>query len=166
MLSKIVHDVAGGSAQSAYDFYETALFHPIGVNSAFIEVDASGQFVGGAYGFMSPRDWLRVGQLYLQKGEWQGEQVVSSEWIDFIIEPSPAADFYGGQIWLNTGQKRWSQLPEDVFHFQGHQGQRVIVIPSYDVVIVRTGVTEDNRYLRNILNPTIARILEVIAEGK
>lgn len=165
LLSKIVHDASGGTTQSAYDFYQSALFHPIGINSAFIEVDASGQFVGGAYGFMSPRDWLRMGQLYLQKGEWQGEQVVSSAWIDFIIEPSPAADFYGGQIWLNPGQKRWPNLPEDVFHFQGHQGQRVIVIPSHDIVVVRTGVTEDNRYLRTILDPTIAQIIDIIEEG-
>jgi hypothetical protein len=46
LLARIVHDLAGGSAQAAYDFYQTQLFHKVGIRSAFIEVDATGQFVG------------------------------------------------------------------------------------------------------------------------
>lgn len=163
LLSKIVHDASGGTMQSAYDFYQSELFHKVGISSAFIEVDTTGQFVGGAYGFMTARDWLRMGQLYLQQGEWNGEQVVSSQWIDYVTRPSPAADYYGGQLWLNTGGNEWPELPFDAYYFAGHQGQRVIVIPSKDLVVARTGVTEDYNYLN--LGPAVSEIITVIERG-
>ena len=164
LLAKIVHDMTGGTAQSAYNFYQNALFHKLGIGSAFIEVDAVGQFVGGAYGFMTPRDWLRMGQLYLQRGQWNGQQVVSSAWIDYVTQPSPVTDIYGGQIWLNSRGNEWPELPHDTYYFAGHQGQRVIVIPSENLVVTRTGVTEDYDYLN--LGPTISAILEVIRQAR
>lgn len=144
MLAKIVQDAVGGTLQDAYDFYQTKLFHKIHITSAFIEFDSSGQFVGGASGFMTPRDWARLGQLYLQRGQWNGEQVVSSEWIDYVTQPSPAENLYGGQIWLNTNGASWQSLPRDTYNFAGFQGQQVIVVPSKNLVVVRTGVSRSN----------------------
>ena len=164
LLAKIVHDLAGGTAQDAYNFYQTQLFHKVGIGSAFIEVDAAGQFVGGAYGFMTARDWLRMGQLYLQRGQWGGQQVVSSRWIDYVTRPSPLTHVYGGQIWLNSKGNEWPELPHDTYYFAGHQGQRVIVIPSENLVVARTGVTEDYSYLN--LGPTISAVLNVIQQAR
>ena len=140
LLARIVQDAAGGSLQEAYDFYQTQLFHKIDIRSAFIEFDASGRFVGGAFGHMTARDWARLGQLYIQSGDWFGEQVVSAEWMEFALTPSPAADFYGAQIWLNTDGGEWPELPEDAYHFSGFQGQQVIIIPSQKLVVVWTGM--------------------------
>ncbi len=165
LLARIVQDQAGGTAQAIYDFYQQELFFPIGITSAFIELDASGQFVGGAYGFMTPRDWLRLGQLYLQKGQWAGRSVLSEQWIDFATSPSPAASHYGAQIWLNTNGNKWADVPHDAFYFAGHQGQRVVIIPSRHLVIVRTGVTEaavsdqQNRVGLDTVIPMIIRAL-------
>lgn len=148
LLAKIVQDTVGGSMQDGYNFYQTELFHKIGITSGLIEFDASGQFVGGAYGFLSPRDWLRFGQLYLQEGKWNGEAVLSSEWIQYATQPSAANPGYGAQIWLNTDADndgygdRWPMLPLDTYHFQGHLGQYVVIIPTLQLVVVRTGVTE------------------------
>jgi len=115
LLARIVQDSVGGSLQDAYNFYQTQFFHKIDIRSAFIEFDSSGYFVGGAYGFMTPRDWARLGQLYIQGGEWFGEQVVSAEWIDYALQPSPAAVDYGAQIWLNSDGYEWPELPEDTY---------------------------------------------------
>ncbi len=143
LLGKIVQQSVGGSMQNAYDFYQTQLFHKVDIRSAFIEFDATGQFVGGAYAFMTPRDWARLGQLYLQEGNWKGEQVISSEWVNYVSKPSPLTDEYGGQIWLNSNGADWPNVPHDAYYFAGHQGQRVVVIPSKKLVVVRTGVTEN-----------------------
>ena len=132
-----------GDQQAVYDFYEKELFHRIGIRSGFVEFDASGGMVGGAYGYMTTRDWAKLGLLYLNDGVWNGERIFSEEWMHFALAPSEAAAHYGAQLWINTGGERWADLPEDIFYFMGHQGQRVIMVPSKDLVIVRTGVTED-----------------------
>lgn len=142
ILSHIVQSAVGGGLQDAYDFYQRELFHKLDIRSAFIEPDAKGTFVGGAYGYMTPRDWTRLGQFYLQRGEWNGQQILSKEWVDYAFTPSPAADFYGAQLWINTGSKEWPALPERIYHFSGHQGQEILMLPDYDLVVVRTGVTE------------------------
>ena len=163
LLGKIVQQTVGGSAQNAYDFYQTELFHKVDIRSAFIEVDTTGQFVGGAYAFMTPRDWARLGQLYLQEGNWRGEQVISSEWVNYVSKPSPLTDEYGGQIWLNSNGIDWPNVPHDAYFFAGHQGQRVVVIPSKKLVVVRTGVTENYDVIG--LDGVVSEIIAALPEA-
>lgn len=160
-LAAAVQETIGGTQQAMYDFYQSKLFQPLGLNQAFIEFDASGNMVGGAYGFMKARDWARLGQLYLQRGNWNGEQIISSGFVDFATQPSASTSIYGGQIWLNTDGNAWPNIPGDAYFFAGHQGQHIVVIPSLDLIVMRTGVTED-RYL--VVNEIVAPLLdEVIA---
>ena len=142
LLASIVQNAVGGSAQDAYDFYQKELFFRLGIRSAFIEFDESGQFVGGAYGHMTARDWLRMGQFYLQRGEWNGEQILSEQWVDYVTTMSATNPEYGAQFWLNTDGEYFEgyDIPEDTYLFAGHQGQVVVIIPSRDLVLVRTGV--------------------------
>lgn len=145
LLSRIVKDNVGGDLQSTYNFYQKELFHPLDIRSAFIEFDPSGTMVGGAYGYMSPRDWARLGLFYLNRGEWNGQQLLSREWVDFAFTPSPAANYYGVQLWMNTEGSEWPELPYGIYHFSGHQGQEILMVPERDLVVVRTGVTEEDR---------------------
>lgn len=148
ILSHIVQQTVGGDTQQAYDFYQTELFHKLDIHSAFIEFDASGTFVGGAYGYMTPRDWARLGLFYLNRGKWREQQVLSQDWVDYAFQPSPVADNYGVQLWMNTHGNEWPELPERTVHFSGHQGQEILMLPEYDLVVVRTGVTEEDRDVR------------------
>ncbi|MEC7545859.1 MAG: serine hydrolase [Pseudomonadota bacterium] len=147
-----------GSQQAVYDFYQQELFYPLGITDGFIEFDAHGQLVGGAYGFLKARDWARIGQLYLQGGEWNGEQVLSKEWVDFALAESEQSPIYSGQLWINAEKKRWKDVP-DVRYLSGHQGQRVVMIPSHDLVIVRTGITEDHRLQRRLIGNLIRDVM-------
>lgn len=159
-LAAAIQETLGGTQQAMYDFYQSSLFQPLGLD-AFIEFDASGNMVGGAYGFMKARDWARLGQLYLQKGNWNGQQIVSSAFVDFATQPAPSTNIYGGQLWLNTEGNTWPDIPDDAYYFAGHQGQHVVVIPSLELVVVRTGITED-RYV--VVDDIMAPLLnEVIA---
>ncbi|PCJ42272.1 MAG: hypothetical protein COA99_08435 [Moraxellaceae bacterium] len=141
LLARLVQEAVGGSLSDAYEFYQTQLFHKIDITSAVIEHDTEGYFVGGASVYMSPRDWARMGQLYLQKGTWNGEEILSETWVDYALTPSSTNDIFGASIWLNTEQKRWASLPADAFAFMGHNEQIVLIIPSVELVVVRSGFT-------------------------
>lgn len=141
LLGDIVTRLSGGSVQSAHDFYQQRLFYPLGITNGLIEFDASGTLVGGAYAHMKTRDYARLGQLVLQNGNWDGQQVVPADWIDFMTTPSDAASHYGGQVWLyNPSTMSEYNIPDDIVTFRGFLGQRVAIIPSRKLVMVRTGV--------------------------
>lgn len=128
-------------ATAYQNFPYKRLFGPVGARSFVIETDASGHFVGSSYGYGSARDWAKLGLLALNKGNWQGNQVVDSTWVSFMTEPVEDSDGqYGGQTWLNQNGK-FSNYSSDAFWMGGFQGQQVSVHPDKNMVIVRLGVT-------------------------
>lgn len=161
-LAAAIQHVVGDTQQQMYDFYQTQFFYQIDITEAFIEFDAKGHFVGGAYGFMPARDWARIGQLYLQNGQWNNKTILSPQWIAFATAPSPQADYYGAQLWLNSHGNRWPNVPHDAYFFAGHQGQRVVVIPSKKLVVVRTGVTESRPQQTQLMATLLEGIINAI----
>ena len=107
------------------------------------------------------RDFARLGQLYIQKGNWGGRQIIDSSYVEQSVSPAQykngKADFYGYQWWLNRGDEnlRWPSLPEGSFAAMGNRQQRVMVVPTHDLVIVRLGWTagsypDDEHYAKII----------------
>ncbi|MEM7573159.1 MAG: serine hydrolase [Bacteroidota bacterium] len=129
--------------QAGINAIYTDLFYPIGAYSFRIEPDQSGRPVGSSYAWATARDWARIGQLMLQEGRWEGQQIVPAAWIAYMREPAPAcADGdYGGQTWLKGPDM--PSLPDNAFLLRGFQDQRVIVIPDQELVIVRLGHNDD-----------------------
>jgi len=139
--------------------------YKIGMHSAGIEPDSSRTFAGSSYALATPRDWARFGLLYLQNGVWQGEQILGHGWVKYTTTPTPKAPLgeYGAHIWLNSGSaddpenRRWPSAPRDAFAALGFQEQKVIVIPSRKLVLVRFGATSDRKswstdeFIKNIL---------------
>lgn len=138
------------------DFPYTALIDKIGMHSMLLETDMEGNFVGSSYAWATTRDWAKFGLLYLNKGNWNGEQLFDSEWIDYIRKPTAKSDGdYGAHFWLNAGGK-YPDVPKDMYSANGYQGQRVFIIPSKDLVVVRTGLAEEpefdiNGFLRDVV---------------
>lgn len=125
------------------EFPQRALFDPLGLTSAVFETDAAGNFAGGSYLYATARDWATVGQLMLQRGHWNGRQLVSAEWIDFMTTPTAlSGDEFGAHVWLRgqDGDQGFN-LPKDTFWLLGHDGQSVAVIPSRELVVTRLGLT-------------------------
>ena len=95
--------------------------------------------------------------MYLYHGNWNGVQVLDPSWVDFTKKPSVgSAGVYGGHFWLNAGGK-FPEVPRDMFSCNGFQGQRVWIIPSKDLVVVRTGLNEYpffdiNKFLSEIIS--------------
>lgn len=123
------------------------LFAPLAMETALMETDASGNFVGSSYMLASARDWAKFGLLYAQDGIWEGERILPEGWVDYTKRPAEAAHLneYGAHFWLNRGvdqQTQTRKMPNvspDVFYASGFGGQRIFIVPSHDLVIVRLG---------------------------
>ncbi len=119
------------------------LFDKIGIRRFVAETDIYGNFILTGYNYGTARDWARLGLLYLQRGMWDGERLLTEEFVDFVKTPAPAWDppVYGGLFWLNPADEsgrgsRIPTLPPDAYNAAGAGDQRTYIIPSRDLVIV------------------------------
>ena len=130
-------------------FPRSAFFEPLGMESALIEPDPSGTFVGSSFGWATARDWAKFGRLYLQDGVWNGERLLPEGWVRYAATPTPAAPRgrYGAHFWLNAGtpenpdDRPMPSLPTDLLMASGFNGQHVVIAPSKNAVIVRLGLS-------------------------
>ncbi|MGB7842546.1 MAG: serine hydrolase [Salinimicrobium sp.] len=151
------------SHQEYLNFWYEELIDKIGMNSMVIETDLAGNYVGSSYSWATPRDWAKFGLLYLHLGNWKGEQIIEESWVDYTTKPTKGSEGqYGAHFWLNSGGK-FPGVPRDMFSANGFQGQYVFVIPSKDLVVVRTGLVEDPEFDVNIF---LKEILEAIEPEK
>ena len=155
IVCQLMRDVIDNDADY-YAFPRKVLFNRIGMRSAVFEVDASGTFIGSSYLYASMRDYVRYGLLYLNRGNWIGEQILPESWIDLTTAISPGSNGrYGAFFWLNR-DKNYPDVPEDLFSCRGHDGQYIFIIPSKELVVVRTGfsqkgVFDPNLFLEGVL---------------
>ena len=124
------------------EFPRKSLLDKIGMRNTFLSTDRFGDFILSSQVYTNARDLARFGLLYLQNGIWNKEQIISEDWIDFVRTPAPSTqhrgNFYGGQWWLVPDDR--IDVPKDAYTTAGNRGQYVIVVPSYDLVIVRRGL--------------------------
>ncbi|MGB3455083.1 MAG: serine hydrolase [Litorimonas sp.] len=147
ILSAVLRRAVEEAGEDYHSWPHRVLFAPLGMDTAVFETDAGGTFIGSSYLYASPRDWARLGQLYLQDGVWNGQRILPEGTVEAARTPDlPGShDFYGQHWWINTAipglGQRLPGMPEDVFYMGGHDVQRVIVLPSKNAVIVRLGMT-------------------------
>lgn len=144
--------------QQAYlDFPREALFNRIGMRSAIMETDAVGTYVASSYTFATTRDWARFGLLYLQNGIWNKDTIFTPDWVQFTQQEAPNSEGeYGAQFWLNKAGHELPDAPKDTYYADGFHGQRVYIIPSKHLVIVRmgeskTGEFDYNKFVSEVL---------------
>ncbi len=138
IVSYLIRKEIGNDADY-YAFPRKELFNPIGMRSAIFETDASGNFVGSSYIYASMRDYVRFGLLYLNKGNWLGNQILPEGWTDYATQPANGSGGkYGSFFWLNQSND-YPGVPKDMFICRGHDGQYIYIIPSLQLVVVRTG---------------------------
>lgn len=147
-------------SDDAYWRYPRQLFDALGMRTAVLETDPSGTFVGSSYGFASARDWARLGLLYAQDGVFAGERVLPAGWVHASATPHPASNGrFGLHVWLNAdpdgdgpAERMWPDLPADLLHMDGHEGQYCVISPSAELVVVRLGCTKSGGFgLRALL---------------
>lgn len=166
MLSAIVQKVTG---EKVIDYLRPRLFQPLGITGIDWETDGEGINTGGWGLRLKTEDMARFGQLFLQKGLWNGKQVLPAEWVEQasaaqIFQPEGAAEEllknsdwyqgYGFQMWRGRHQ---------TFRADGAYGQNIIVVPEKDAVIITTGESTD---LQGLLNLVWDQLLPAFADKK
>jgi CubicO group peptidase (beta-lactamase class C family) len=153
------------------DYLSTALWQHIGAPDAAVVLDSDEHRMARTFCCLqaTARSWLHLGLLHLQNGRLGDKQVVPAEWIRRIQTPGTVQPNYGYLTWLGS---EWSEnryynrktstsvlhsepfVAPDVIYFDGMGGQRVYIIPSAEMVIVRTGaiaIDWDDSVLPNLL---------------
>ena len=162
ILARIFRDSAGGTLSASQSFIDKRLYEPLGITSMVLEPDSSGSPVGSSFSYATARDWARLGQFWLQDGQWNGQRLLPKGWLQWSTSPAPAAKTgqYGAQFWLNAGvegeQRRYPDLPVSAYFAHGFNGQIIAVFPDQAVVVVRLGFTtddswDDNAFLSAVL---------------
>jgi CubicO group peptidase (beta-lactamase class C family) len=148
MLSAIVQKATG---QSVLAFLGPRLFEPLGIAGATWEASTQGVSLGGFGLSIRTEDIAHFGQLYLQRGQWQGRQVVPAEWVDAATSvqtangSDPTSDWnqgYGYQFW---------RCRHGFFRGDGAYGQFCIVMPQWDAVVAITSGTGDMQMVMNLV---------------
>jgi hypothetical protein len=153
MLSAIVQKATG---MTVFDYLRPRLFEPLGIQNPTWEASPQGITAGG-YGLsIRTEDIARFGQLYLQKGKWQGKQLVPEAWIEAATArqtsngSNPQSDWdqgYGYQFW---------RCRHGAYRGDGAFGQFCIVLPEQDAVVVITSGVKD---MQSVLNLVWDRLL-------
>jgi CubicO group peptidase (beta-lactamase class C family) len=139
ILGHIIKETVQKRGEDYFSFPQRALFDRIGIRKMVLEPDPFGNFLLTGYDYGTARNWARLGLLYLRDGVWQGRRLLPEGFVEFVQTPAPAwkRPEYGGLFWLNrTGD--WN-LPRDAYSMAGAGGQRVFIVPSLDLVVVRMG---------------------------
>jgi CubicO group peptidase (beta-lactamase class C family) len=166
LLARIIRDAAGGPEQ-ALAFAWRELFNPLGMRSVTLEFDGAGTLQGSTYMFASARDWARFGLLYLNDGMAGGRRILPDEWVNFSASATLDTD-YGAGFWTNRSEHEIAKgrvrmgIPRDAFFAFGDLGQRIVILPTQHVVIVRLGdsvdPTGDIRGLGRLVREVIATV--------
>ncbi|MCZ6915579.1 MAG: serine hydrolase [Gemmatimonadetes bacterium] len=142
ILAVYAMKLALGDDKTYLEFPRRALLDKIGMRNTLLSVDRFGEFILSSQVYTTARDLARLGMLHLQGGMWNGERLLSEDWIDFVRTPATASEsrgnFYGGQWWLVPDGR--TDVPRDAYSTAGNRGQFAIVVPSHDLVIVRRGL--------------------------
>lgn len=133
LLSAIIETETG---EDLFTFGKTSLFDPLGMDSVELTKDPQGISDGGNGFSMNLYDMAKIGQLYINKGVWEGQRIVSEGWIeeatDLQFKRSTGSADYGYQWWVRSfGQNAYPS-----FFAQGHGGQFIFVIPDVGLVVV------------------------------
>ena len=135
LLSAIIEQTTG---KTTYEFGKENLFDKLDMDSVECSTDRQGISDGGNGFAMNAYDMAKIGQLYLNNGVWEGEQIISEQWIKdsttVQFERSSGSADYGYQWWVRTfGNNNYH-----AYFAQGHYGQYIFVVPEIELVVVMT----------------------------
>jgi CubicO group peptidase (beta-lactamase class C family) len=136
LLTAIIQQAAG---MDTLEFADQNLFQPLGISGVQWDTDSAGIPIGGWGLKLTPREMAKLGYLFLHEGRWDGQQIVSAEWVRAATqEHTRTGDSrgYGYQWWTFASLEGYAAL--------GRYGQVILVIPKRDLVVVATAQMNDS----------------------
>lgn len=136
LLSAVITETTGMNAD---EFAEEHLFEPLGITDYGWNIDPTGINWGYSGLYLTPHDMAKIGYLFLQQGVWEGEQIVSENWVKEAtmnqVDANTLLPGYGYQWWVS---------PRGYYSAIGYKGQFIHVVPEYDLVMVTTSSREED----------------------
>ena len=132
LLSPILQQATG---LSALDFARRYLFEPLGIQAAMWERDPQAYYDGWGDLSLNPHDIAKLGFLFLHKGRWEGQQIVSPQWVEEASKAqidTGGGEQYGYGWWIDPATA-------GAYRADGRGGQYIFVLPEWDMVLVTTG---------------------------
>lgn len=166
--------------QEYLSFPQRALFDKIGIRNMVLETDPYGNFLPQGYDFGTGRDWARLGNLFLQDGVWMGERILPEGYVEFATTVAPAweADgqpVFGAFFWLNRDLENdlarslglpSYPIPKEAYYMWGAGNQKVVIIPSHDLVVVRLGHYKGAAPGDEGLKNALSLLMEAVPKGQ
>lgn len=140
LLSAII---TRSTKSSTHAFAERNLGRPLGITIRPWQRDPQGIYFGGNDMFLTPRDMLKLGTLYLNRGALDGRQIIPRAWVDSSFVPRTVSPFNGNRY----GYGWWirSSGGHDIHYAWGYGGQFIFVVPGLQLVVVTTSDAESTR---------------------
>lgn len=144
LISAVFEQAMGQSLEA---FATAELFQPLGIKDHVWQADSLGTSIGGGGLYLAPRDMAKLGFLYLHQGQWEGKQIVPSDWVELSLTPqdteaiyvpsgqSEVPEWYGYHWWTWKGDWFYGYR---AFVANGFGGQRIYVFPGLNLIIVTT----------------------------
>jgi CubicO group peptidase (beta-lactamase class C family) len=150
------------------DFARKYLFDPLDITAVDWKASPKGIEQGYAGLWLRPHDLAKLGQLYLNKGKWDGKQIISPEWIDVSTRGQVDAHgfkHYGYHWWVDSIGSRWFHA-SDYFIAVGSNGQCLFVMPDENIVIVFTGNMKEKKSVMINMNLILDYIVPALSAPK
>jgi CubicO group peptidase (beta-lactamase class C family)/predicted glycoside hydrolase/deacetylase ChbG (UPF0249 family) len=141
MLSAIVQKVTG---QKVFDYLQPRLFQPLGIQDIDWETDPKGINVGGWGLRLKTEDMAKFGQLFLQKGKWQGKQILPAAWVEeastmkIMQNPDATKAQMESNEWVQGYAYQMWRCRHNAYRGDGANGQFIIIMPDQDAVMIMT----------------------------
>ncbi len=150
MLSAIVTKVTG---KTEVEYLQPRLFEPLGIENAKWDASPEGPSLGGYGLYLCTEDIAKFGQLYLQKGKWNGKQVIPEIWVEQATRKQVPNDKAGhakiGVDWQQGYGFQFWRCTHQAFRGDGRAGQLCLVVPEQELVVA---ITADNGAFQTEMN--------------
>ncbi|MCH8347574.1 MAG: serine hydrolase, partial [Proteobacteria bacterium] len=149
------------------DFYRDNFANPLGMGLYHMNLSPTGEGYGGGGLLIKPRDFLKLGQIYLDGGRWQGTRIISQDWVQKGTEAinNIGAEGYGYGWWIFNYPFEGREVK--AFYAGGNGGQYVIVVPELDLNIVIFAGNYNQRIMHKTKYEYVRDyVLRAISEGK
>lgn len=163
LLSVIIEKASGMSTRA---FAEKYLFEPMNIEPGSWQQDPNGYYFGGNNMAMKPSDMVKVGQMVLNGGTYEGRRIVSKEWIRNSFKTYTRSNYNPydyGYMWWNKMVGEYK-----VFFAWGYGGQYIFMLPELDAVIVITsslaGATQSRRYKEPVFDLLQSELIPVVMD--
>ncbi len=177
ILKKVINN------DQVYENYPwTKIFKPLGIEHATFERDRNNIFVGSSYAYMTATDYLKIGQLVVNGGMWEGKQLIPAFYMKLLHTVAPgveklavggtsSARSYSMQATTNMPilgrnlEPEYEDLPTDAILFLGHQGQLIVASPSQKLVIVRLAMDKSTQFRKKTFFAAIKELIKTNNAG-